>query len=72
MPKIRKPKMYLDTSRTCCVCGSNKTSYKLINRVFWHRDIDDNGKWTGKWKCHKCYLKEYCKRRNEERKCQHE
>lgn len=38
----------------------------MINRVFWHRDNDENGKWTGKWKCNKCYQKEYAKKRCDE------
>lgn len=66
MGHVRQPRMYLDHSRICCKCGSNKTNDKMINRVFWHRDNDDNGKWTGKWKCNKCYQKEYAKKRCEE------
>lgn len=66
MPNIRKPRMYLNNRRKCCKCGSNKTNDKLINKILWHRDIDDNGKWTGNWNCDKCYQKEYCKKRREE------
>lgn len=66
MPHIRQPRMYLNTSRICCECGSNKTNDKMINRVFWHRDVDDDGKWTGNWKCNKCYQRGYRKKRDKE------
>lgn len=65
-PGVRKPRMYLETNRKCGICGSNKTYDKIINRVQWHRDFDENGKWTGKWLCNVCYHKEYYRRRNHE------
>lgn len=64
--KYRKPKMYMNHDRICCKCGSNKTNDKVINHVLWYRDNDDYGKWTGKWNCHKCHMKEYQKRRKSE------
>lgn len=63
---IKKPRMYLETNRVCCKCESNKTYSKTINRVQWHREINDNGKWTGKWLCSICYHKEYYKKRRRE------
>lgn len=65
-PPVRKPRMYLETNRECGRCGSNNTYDKIINRVQWHRETDDNGKWTGKWLCNKCYHKERRVRRNHE------
>lgn len=65
-PPIKKPIMYLETNRKCCRCGSNKTYDKVINRIQWYRDIDENGKWAGKWLCSKCYHKESYERRNRE------
>jgi len=65
-PHIRKPRMYLDTNRECSRCGSNKTYDKIINRIQWHRDVDENGKWTGNWICNKCYHKEYIEKHNHE------
>lgn len=61
-PHIKKPRMYLETNRKCGKCGSNKTRDKIINRVQWHRDIDENGKWTGKWLCDTCYHKDVYKK----------
>lgn len=55
---IKKPKIYLGTDRECGRCGSNKTYDKIINRVQWHREIDENGKWTKKWLCNSCYHKD--------------
>ena len=60
---VRKPKMYLNRNRVCCRCGSSVTNDKLFNHVLWHRDIDQQGKWTGKWKCNKCYNRDYAKNR---------
>lgn len=65
-PRIKKPTMYLQTNRKCGRCGSNKTCDKIINRVQWHSDIDENGKWTGKWLCNTCYHKERYIRHNRE------
>ena len=62
-PTVRKPRMYLKRDRICCKCGSNVTNDKLSNRILWHSDIDQQGKWTGKWKCNKCYNREYAKNR---------
>jgi hypothetical protein len=65
-PHRREPKMYLDRSRICCECGNNRTNDSIINMVKWHRDVDEHGKWTGRWKCSKCYQKDYRRKRNEE------
>lgn len=62
-PPIRRPRMYLERKRVCCKCGNNRTSDKIINAVQWHSDLNEHGKWTGKWKCHKCYSKEYQEKR---------
>lgn len=61
----RPYKAYLIRDRYCCKCGSNRTSDNVINHVMWHRDRDENGESTGRWKCHKCYMKDYQKRRKE-------
>jgi hypothetical protein len=58
--------MYLNTKRLCGECGSNNTSFTAINRVQWHRDVDEQGKWTGKYLCHKCYGRRYRKKRDED------
>lgn len=59
---VKKCKTYLIRNRICCVCGSNRTNDTVINHVLWHKDRDDNGNLTGRWKCHKCYMKDYQKR----------
>jgi hypothetical protein len=58
--------MYLNTKRLCGECGSNSTSFTAINHVQWHRDIDEQGKWTGKYLCHKCYGRRYRKKREQD------
>ncbi len=63
-PNTRKPRVYL-CNRKCCICGSDKTYERAINLVVWHRDVDDDGKWTGKWKCNRCYYREYAEKRRE-------
>lgn len=65
-PDIRKALMYLNRSRVCCDCGSNRTNDKIINCVQWYRDIDEQGKWTGKYRCSKCYCRAYSKKREKE------
>ena len=62
----RPSKMYLNTKRFCGECGSNSTSFTAINHVQWHRDIDEQGKWTGQYLCHKCYNRKYNKKREQE------
>ena len=62
----RPSTMYLNTKRLCGECGSDKTSFTAINHVQWHRDVDEQGKWTGKYLCHKCYGRRYRKKRDQE------
>jgi hypothetical protein len=63
---VRKPAMYLNVNRFCGDCGSNKTSFTAINRVQWHRDVDEQGKWTGKYLCSTCYNRKRHKKHDEE------
>jgi hypothetical protein len=56
---LRKPWMYLNRNRICGECGNNKTSGKLVNSVQWYRDINEQGKWTGKYLCNTCYHRRY-------------
>lgn len=49
-------------NRKCCVCGKG-THKSAENRIHWNRDLDEYGKWTGKWRCHNCYSKEYVRER---------
>jgi hypothetical protein len=65
-PHVRQPKMYLNRNRVCRKCGNNRTNDKLINHVLWYRDMDEQGKWTGKYLCNKCYHGEYGKKREKE------
>ncbi len=65
-PGIRKALMYLNNKRVCCDCGNNRTNDKIVNRVQWYRDTDDQGKWTGKYMCNKCYHRKYREKREKE------
>lgn len=65
-PTVRQPKMYLNRNRICCDCGNNRTNDKIINHVQWHRDVDEQGKWTGKYRCNNCYQRYYRKKREQE------
>lgn len=40
-------------ARVCVVCGSNKSSGS------WGRIINDDGNWTGEWRCNKCRSRYY-------------
>ena len=62
---VRPCKAYLIRNRICCKCGGNRTDDRIINHVMWHKEYDDNREWTGNWKCHKCYMKDYQKKRME-------
>jgi hypothetical protein len=62
----RPSRMYLNTKRLRGECGSNSTSFTAINHVQWHRDVDEQGKWTGKYLCSKCYARRYRKKRDQE------
>ncbi len=65
-PHIRQPKVYLESKRVCCKCGSNKTNDTIINDIRWHRALDEQGKWVGKWSCNSCYNKEYQEKRRQD------
>ena len=61
----RQCKAYLIRDRICCRCGSNRTDDRIINHVLWHREYNEKGESTGRWKCNKCYMKDYQKMRQE-------
>lgn len=61
----RQCKAYLIRDRICCKCGGNRTNDRIINHVLWHREYNEKGESTGRWKCNKCYMKDYQKKRRE-------
>lgn len=62
----RPSKMYINIDRVCGECGNNKTSFTAINHVLWHREVDEQGRWTGKYLCHKCYGRRYRRKREQD------
>ena len=39
--------------RVCCICGKDIT-YSRDGTPVWYRYKDENGNYTGEWRCHNC------------------
>ncbi len=46
------------TNTKCCICGNSKSNLKCIFEekeiYLWHREYDENGNWTNRYRCTNC------------------
>lgn len=50
---------YYNRTNTCDICADN---FKLSGHGMPYREYNEKGDWTGKWLCHKCYMKVFNRR----------
>jgi hypothetical protein len=50
------PNLPRSYGRVCCICGRDIT-YSRDGTPVWYRYKDENGDYTGEWKCHNCKRK---------------
>lgn len=50
------PNLPRSYGRRCCICGRDTTYYRDGTPV-WYRYKDENGNYTGEWRCHSCNKK---------------
>lgn len=60
------PNLPRSYGRMCCICGRD-TTYSRDGTPVWARHRDENGEWTGEWKCHTCQGKK--KRISKKKRC---